>query len=112
MYGWDILVLADMVFDVIFFYGLLKHQHLAWVTLTIYHILSPFLICYVPLINYLKEMHGDGKSQWYQLILFFVISPFIILYLMALDFSYTMIQLVIKPLLLIISCGEYRPNDP
>lgn len=66
-YSFELLAAFDLIGDVMMVKGLLGSEHTFWVVLTIFTMISPFYVCYVPLINFQLERdsfsqeHGKGK---------------------------------------------------
>ena len=51
-YAFELLAAFDLIGDIMMVKGLLGSEHTAWVVLTIFTMISPFFVCYVPLINF------------------------------------------------------------
>lgn len=48
----EILAAVDLGADIMMLYGMVNSHHTAWMTLTIFQMVSPFFVSYVPLINF------------------------------------------------------------
>jgi hypothetical protein len=49
------IALGDLTGDLAFSLMLFRNQHLGWFTLSILSMLSPFFICYVPLLTFQRQ---------------------------------------------------------
>lgn len=48
----ELIAMLDMVGDIYLTIGMYKHGHTAWFTVSIFTMLSPFYVCYVPLVTF------------------------------------------------------------
>ena len=105
----------DYIGDVIIlkqFFG----KHPAWFTLSVYFMISPFLVSYVPLINFQIQAYktkertvstGEGSetsrlSFTQGIIAWASKSPALIIYLIFMDFIFIMQSMFIRPFIVII----------
>ena len=51
----EAIALFDMIGDIYLMIQMYKHKHTAWFTLSIFTTLSPFYVCYVPLLTFQKN---------------------------------------------------------
>jgi len=48
----EIIALVDLWSDIYILIQLVQHNHTAWAALTVYTMFSPYLISYIPLVNF------------------------------------------------------------
>jgi len=48
----ELIALFDMFGDIYLLIGMYQYGHTAWFTLSIFTMLSPFYVCYVPLVTF------------------------------------------------------------
>jgi hypothetical protein len=48
----EMIALFDMVGDIYLLIGMYMNGHTAWFTISIFTMLSPFYVCYVPLLTF------------------------------------------------------------
>ena len=48
----EFIALFDMFGDIYLLIGMYQYGHTAWFTLSIFTMLSPFYVCYVPLVTF------------------------------------------------------------
>ena len=48
----EMIALFDMFGDIYMLLGMYKYGHTAWFTISIFTMLSPFYVCYVPLVTF------------------------------------------------------------
>ena len=99
----------DMIGDIYLLLGMYKYGHTAWFTISIFTMLSPFYVCYVPLVTFQKNR---SKLQEYTCFLKFLnvlsLTPFIVGYLLIMDLIYIIVSVIITPftmLLKLLTCG-------
>jgi len=51
----EIIALFDMVGDIYLVYGMFRTGHIAWFCLSVFTMLSPFYVCYIPLLTFQKN---------------------------------------------------------
>ena len=96
----ETIALFDLGGDVMFIIVLWQTHHIMWFTLSIFTILAPLYVCYVPLIS-VQRMKSKSDSS--KLITFSAFTPLILIYLLLLDIFYIFIQTLINPLVFLIS---------
>ena len=100
----EVIALFDLFGDVLFLIVLWQANHIIWFTLSIFTIMAPLYVCYVPLISVQRSKQNPSK-----LITFSAFTPLILVYLLLLDIFYIVIQTAINPILVMISmitCGK------
>lgn len=48
----ELIAMFDMFGDIYLLIGMYKQGHTAWFTISIFTMLSPFYVCYVPLVTF------------------------------------------------------------
>lgn len=59
----ETIALFDLSGDLILMYALFKSEHTAWFSLSLLSCLSPFFVCYVPLLTFQKKKMNDKQSE-------------------------------------------------
>lgn len=105
----EAIALADMVGDIYLLTGMYKFGHTAWFTLSIFTMLSPFYVCYVPLLTFQKNRSKLEKESWFQKFINTAsLTPFIVIYLLFMDLIYIVVSVIITPIAYVIkllTCG-------
>jgi hypothetical protein len=83
-------------------------KHPAWATLSIYFMISPFYVSYIPLINFQISAHKahikeNGSISMYQTVIAWISkTPLLIIYLLFMDFVFIIQCIAIKPVVFFI----------
>lgn len=115
-YSLELIGLCDLIGD---FYCLtiyVASGHYAWAALTIFQMLSPFFISYVPLVNYWIHLgsfgiyqHGKKEiSKCKKIFGYMALFPIFLVYLTVMDLLYLIETVFLRPISVFlgwISCG-------
>ena len=105
----ELIALFDMFGDIYLMYSMYIYGHTAWFTLSIFTMLSPFYVCYVPLVTFQKNRGKLQKETRFLKVLNIVsLTPLIVAYLLVMDIIYILVSVVITPsamLIKLLSCG-------
>ena len=105
----ELIALFDMVGDIYLMISMYTYGHTAWFTLSIFTMLSPFYVCYVPLVTFQKNRGKLQKETRFLKMLNIVsLTPLIVAYLLLMDIIYILVSVVVTPSAMLIkalSCG-------
>lgn len=105
----ELIALFDMIGDIYLMISMYQTGHTAWFTLSIFTMLSPFYVCYVPLVTFQKNRGKLQKeTQFLKFLNVLSLTPFIVSYLLLMDIIYILVSVVITPLAFLLkalSCG-------
>lgn len=105
----EAIALFDMIGDIILMIGMYSAGHTAWLTISIFTMLSPFYVCYVPLLTFQKNRAKmQDETKFMQFLNIASLTPFIVAYLLFMDVIYIIMSVIITPgamLIKALSCG-------
>ena len=61
----ELIALFDFVGDIYLLIGLFKSEHTGWFGFSLLSMMSPFFICYVPLLTFQKRKIADEKTSFW-----------------------------------------------
>jgi hypothetical protein len=95
--------------DIYLLIGMYKYGHTAWFTISIFTMLSPFYVCYVPLLTFQKNRSKLQKdTKFLKVLNILSLTPMIVSYLLFMDVIYILVSVVVTPITMmikIISCN-------
>ena len=97
----------DLAGDIYMLKGLLGTRHIFWTTLTVFQMISPFLVGLVPFITFQLKRYQKTKYRGYVqlkdlLLVFITATPLVVIYLQLMDIIFIFTQLIIRPFLHIL----------
>lgn len=105
----ELIAMFDMVGDIYLVIGMYTYGHTAWFTISVFTMLSPFYVCYVPLVTFQKNRSKlQEETKFLKFLNIASLTPFIVVYLLIMDIIYIIVSVVITPTAMIIkllSCG-------
>lgn len=105
----EAIALFDMVGDIYLLIQMYAAGHTAWFTLSLYTMLSPFYVCYVPLLTFQKNRAKlQEETRFLKLLNLASLTPFIVAYLLLMDIIYIIVSVIITPaamLIKVLTCG-------
>ena len=99
----EYIALLDFVGDLFLLVALLGNKHTAWTILSVFTMICPYIISYIPLINFQIQRYSfitqDQSKRRLIANMFglFTISPLVFLSLILMDFTYVFNSTVIVP---------------
>lgn len=104
----EFIALFDMIGDIFALILVYKLGHIAWFTISVFTMISPFYVCYVPLLTFQKERAEkiEDDSILQKLNGFFSLTPLILINLLLMDLIYIINSVVITPIVFIFSFGR------
>ena len=110
----EVVAFFDMGSDVMFLIEIWKAGHAMWFMLSMFTIVAPYYICYVPLLRYQRRNITDELNTQQKAVLFCAFTPLVLIYLFLLDLLYLFNAVLLAPALFIInllSCGRLDNFD-
>jgi hypothetical protein len=105
----EAIALFDMVGDVYLLIQMYYYGHCAWFTLSLYTMLSPFYVCYVPLLTFQKNRAKlQEETKFLKFLNIASLTPFIVAYLLLMDVIYIIVSVILTPtamLIKLLTCG-------
>ena len=114
----ETIALFDLGGDIILMYALFLSEHTAWFSLSLLSCLSPFFVCYVPLLTFQKKKLNDKQSlkpKEKQLEIDFLtalsmitfLTPGVLIYLQCMDIIYIINSVGLVPLAILIQLVSF-----
>jgi hypothetical protein len=115
----EIIAFIDLYSDIYILIHLLATGHTAWASLTLYTMLSPYLISYIPLINfqiqYYEQIGANERSELSKnMEAMGILTPIVLIYLALMDVFYIVASVGLNSitfLLNMLSCGLIKFID-
>ena len=110
----EVVAFFDMGSDVMFLIEIWNAGHAMWFMLSMFTIVAPYYICYVPLLRYQRRNITDELNTQQKTVLFCAFTPLVLIYLFLLDLLYLFNAVLLAPALFIInllSCGRLDDFD-
>ena len=110
----ELVAFFDMGSDIMFLIEIWKANHPMWFMFSMFTIVAPYYICYVPLLRYQRRNITDEMNTQQKAVLYCAFTPLILLYLFLLDLLYLFNAVILAPILLIVnilSCGRLQDID-
>lgn len=110
----ELVAFFDMGSDVLFLIEIWKAGHAMWFMLSMFTIVAPYYICYVPLLRYQRRNMTDELNTQQKTVLYCAFTPLVLIYLFLLDILYLFNAVILAPLLFIVnilSCGRLQDID-
>lgn len=105
----ELIAMFDMVGDIYLLIGMYTFGHTAWFTISIFTMLSPFYVCYVPLVTFQKNRSKlQEDTKFLKFLNIVSLTPLIVAYLLMMDVIYIVVSVIITPitmLLKLLTCG-------
>lgn len=105
----EAIALFDMIGDIYLMVQMYVYGHTAWFTLSVFTTLSPFYVCYVPLLTFQKNRSKlQEETKFLKFLNIASLTPFIVAYLLLMDIIYIIVSVIITPAAMIIkllTCG-------
>ena len=100
----EFIAAFDMISDILFLIEIWKGNQLAWFIISIFTIIGPYYICYVPLLRYQRRtMIGDHPTLAQRIALYCAFTPLVLIYLFMLDLLYLLNAVVLSPIVLVFN---------
>lgn len=114
----EAIALGDLTGDLVFSFMLFDNQHISWGTLSILSMLSPFFICYVPLLTFQRYLADNSVDQTQQqrytikqVLQMSSLSPLILVYLLFMDILYLFFYLIVQFFIIISDILYYQQQN-
>ena len=105
----ELIALFDMSGDFLLLIALFKSQHTGWFCFSLLSMLSPFFVCYVPLLTFQKKKLNNKELDWMDAIITAAfLTPLVLIYLNIMDVVYIFTSVVLVPIAVMIqwlTCG-------
>lgn len=116
----EISSLLDLISDVNILYYLYNSSHTAWLTMTLFAILCPIFTTYTSLMNFKiadlrRKLSKNSLSFCDYINIMISVMPTMLFILIFLELIYTIISLIVFPILILIkvmSCNKYDYQKP
>jgi hypothetical protein len=110
----ELIALFDMSGDILLLIALFNSEHTAWFALSLLSMLSPFFVCYVPLLTFQKKKLNNKEMDFLTyLSMIIFLTPLVLIYLQGMDVVYIISSVGLVPIAVIIqllSCGLLKGN--
>ena len=110
----ELIALFDMSGDILLLIALFNSEHTAWFALSLLSMLSPFFVCYVPLLTFQKKKLNNKDLDYLDLIgMVIFLTPLVLIYLQLMDVVYIINSVGLVPIAVILqllSCGLIKGN--
>jgi hypothetical protein len=78
----ELIALVDFTGDIVLLLALFESEHCAWFSLSALSMLSPFFVCYVPLLTFQKTKVGSKVLTPLEYIMMGIyLTPLVLIYL-------------------------------
>jgi hypothetical protein len=99
----ELIALLDMSGDFILLVALYNSEHTAWFALSLLSMMSPFFVCYVPLLTFQKKKLNNAKLNFFNgAITFAFLTPTVLVYLQIMDVVYIINSVGLVPIAVFI----------
>lgn len=102
----EFIALFDMIGDIYALIVVYKLGHTAWFSISIFTMISPFFVCYVPLLTFQKDKAVEAGHETFleKFLVFCSLTPLILIYLLLMDVIYIISSVIVTPLAF-LTCG-------
>ena len=95
----ELIATADLITDIQVLLMLMQTRHIAWTTIAILSMISPFLACQIPYLTFLKDKAHDSKSCSTRLLGLLMVSPFMLIIMTLMDLIFLLNSVIIVPII-------------
>lgn len=108
----EFIALFDMFGDIYALIIVYQLGHIAWFSISLFTMISPFFVCYVPLLTFQKEKAEEiaNDTPVQKFLAFCSLTPLILVYLLLMDLIYIISSVIITPLAF-LTCGLIEVDD-
>ena len=109
-YALEFIAAFDMISDIFFLIEIWRGNQLGWFILSIFSIIGPYYICYIPLLRYQRRNMTRNPTFAQRMTLYLAFTPLVLIYLFMLDLLYLVNAVVLSPFVLvfnIITCCKF-----